>query len=135
MEVCQICGALLANDSTGARIDAHMIGKQHMGFIRIRKTLEEHAVYTFSDNLIYIFRKKQKKEEMLRLILLQLLLILVVEITETEQEITEAIGTLEEVVEGGMMIETLKDEETIGIEMMADTVKDNFIQSKPRNSL
>ena len=72
---------------------------------------------------------------MLRLILLQLLLILVVEITETEQEITEAIGTLEEVVEGGMMIETLKDEETIGIEMMADTVKDNFIQSKPRNSL
>lgn len=44
MEVCQICGALLANDSTGARIDAHMIGKQHTGFIRIRKTLEEHAV-------------------------------------------------------------------------------------------
>ena len=44
MEVCQVCGALLANDSTGGRIEAHMIGKQHTGFIRIRKVLEEHAV-------------------------------------------------------------------------------------------
>ncbi|KAJ8328832.1 hypothetical protein BDV3_006475 [Batrachochytrium dendrobatidis] len=42
MEVCEICGALLANDSTGQRIDAHMTGKQHTGFIRIRETLEEH---------------------------------------------------------------------------------------------
>lgn len=44
MEVCQVCGALLANDSTGARIDAHMVGKQHTGYQRIRKTLEEQAV-------------------------------------------------------------------------------------------
>ncbi|KAI8896075.1 hypothetical protein BC833DRAFT_554220 [Globomyces pollinis-pini] len=42
MEVCQVCGALLANDSTGARIDAHMIGKQHTGFMKIRKALEDH---------------------------------------------------------------------------------------------
>lgn len=43
MEVCQVCGALLANDSTGGRIEAHMIGKQHTGFMRIRKTLEDYA--------------------------------------------------------------------------------------------
>ncbi|KAH6580388.1 hypothetical protein BASA50_003939 [Batrachochytrium salamandrivorans] len=42
MEVCDICGALLANDSTGQRIDAHLTGKQHTGFVKIRDTVEEH---------------------------------------------------------------------------------------------
>lgn len=44
MEVCQVCGALLANDSTGGRIEAHMIGKQHTGYMRIRKAIEDQKV-------------------------------------------------------------------------------------------
>lgn len=31
----------MANDSTGARIDAHMIGKQHTGYQKIRRVHEE----------------------------------------------------------------------------------------------
>jgi hypothetical protein len=42
MEVCDVCGALLANDATGVRIDAHMVGKQHTGYLKIRHALEEH---------------------------------------------------------------------------------------------
>eukprot|EP00842_Homolaphlyctis_polyrhiza_P001081 jgi/Hompol1/1974/HPOL_005034-RA len=41
MDVCDICGALLANDSSGQRIDAHLTGKQHNGFIKIRDALDE----------------------------------------------------------------------------------------------
>lgn len=44
MEVCDICGALLANDATGVRIDAHMVGKQHTGYLRIKKALEDYKV-------------------------------------------------------------------------------------------
>ena len=44
MEVCEVCGALLANDATGIRIDMHMVGKQHTGFIKIRETIEELKV-------------------------------------------------------------------------------------------
>ncbi|KAL2920226.1 splicing factor [Polyrhizophydium stewartii] len=40
MEVCEICGALVANDSTGARVEEHLSGKQHNGFIKIRASLE-----------------------------------------------------------------------------------------------
>ncbi|KAJ3254998.1 Luc7-like protein 3 [Boothiomyces macroporosus] len=42
MEVCEVCGALLANDQTGARLDAHISGKQHSGFLRIRKAIEDY---------------------------------------------------------------------------------------------
>ncbi|KAJ1339414.1 hypothetical protein BSLG_005980 [Batrachochytrium salamandrivorans] len=50
MEVCEICGALLANDSTGQRIDAHMTGKQHTGFIRFVKLLK-------STGFVHVFNR------------------------------------------------------------------------------
>ena len=31
-------------NSLAARIDSHMIGKQHTGYLRIRKTVEEFGV-------------------------------------------------------------------------------------------
>ncbi|KAI9346440.1 hypothetical protein DFJ73DRAFT_837957 [Zopfochytrium polystomum] len=38
--VCEVCSAcLVANDST-ARMDAHLIGKQHTGYLKIRQWLE-----------------------------------------------------------------------------------------------
>ena len=27
-----VCGSLLANDTTGQRLEAHLVGKQHTGF-------------------------------------------------------------------------------------------------------
>ncbi len=59
MDVCTICGALLANDATGSRIDAHMIGKQHTGFLKIRKALEDYKVFDF--NLEKSSKTKKKK--------------------------------------------------------------------------
>lgn len=58
MEVCDVCGALLANDATGARIEAHMVGKQHSGFLRIRKALEDHKVLIINGRERYSKRKK-----------------------------------------------------------------------------
>ena len=40
MDLCLVCGAFLANDTTGMRIDQHMVGKQHNGFLKIREAIE-----------------------------------------------------------------------------------------------
>ena len=47
MEVCAVCGALLANDATGIRLEGHMTGKQHTGFLRVREALEVFKVEPF----------------------------------------------------------------------------------------
>lgn len=42
MIVCDVCSAcLVANDQT-ARMDSHLTGKQHMGYLKIRQWLEEY---------------------------------------------------------------------------------------------
>jgi hypothetical protein len=42
MEVCETCGAFLIVGDAQSRIDDHLMGKQHIGFSRLRKALEEH---------------------------------------------------------------------------------------------
>lgn len=44
MEVCQICGAFLIVNDSQSRVDDHLMGKQHMGYARIKATLEEMQV-------------------------------------------------------------------------------------------
>ena len=39
MEVCDVCGALLIVGDAQQRIDEHIMGKQHMGYARIRTYL------------------------------------------------------------------------------------------------
>eukprot|EP00126_Sphaerothecum_destruens_P015890 Sdes_comp9963_c0_seq1m1519 len=41
MEVCQVCGAFLVMNDAQQRIDAHIQGKQHLGYERVRNTLDE----------------------------------------------------------------------------------------------
>jgi LUC7 N_terminus len=42
MEVCETCGAFLIIGDAQSRIDDHLMGKQHIGFTRLRKALEDH---------------------------------------------------------------------------------------------
>ncbi len=44
MEVCQICGAFLIVGDAQSRVDDHLQGKQHVGYARIKSTLEEMQV-------------------------------------------------------------------------------------------
>ncbi|KAJ2076621.1 splicing factor [Coemansia sp. RSA 988] len=41
LEVCDVCGAFLVPNDASKRLDAHNEGKQHQGYIRIQKALEE----------------------------------------------------------------------------------------------
>jgi len=41
MEVCEICGSFLIVGDAQARVDDHLMGKQHMGYARIRAKIAE----------------------------------------------------------------------------------------------
>jgi hypothetical protein len=42
MEVCETCGAFLIVGDAQSRIDDHLMGKQHIGYARLRKALDDH---------------------------------------------------------------------------------------------
>lgn len=44
MEVCEVCGAFLIVGDSQTRVDDHLMGKQHMGFAKIKLTIEEIQV-------------------------------------------------------------------------------------------
>ena len=44
MEVCEVCGAFLIIGDAQARVDDHLMGKQHMGYAKIKSTVEELRV-------------------------------------------------------------------------------------------
>lgn len=41
MEVCEVCGAFLIVGDAQQRIDDHLMGKQHMGYMRLKKAVDE----------------------------------------------------------------------------------------------
>lgn len=41
MEVCQVCGAFLIVGDAQQRIDDHLMGKQHVGFAKLKLALDE----------------------------------------------------------------------------------------------
>lgn len=41
MEVCEVCGAFLIVGDAQQRIDDHLMGKQHMGYARLKSAVEE----------------------------------------------------------------------------------------------
>lgn len=41
MEVCDVCGAFLIVNDVQQRVDDHLMGKQHMGFGRLKSALDE----------------------------------------------------------------------------------------------
>lgn len=44
LEVCLVCGAFLIVNDTPRRINDHITGKMHLGYARIRTTIEELKV-------------------------------------------------------------------------------------------
>lgn len=42
MEVCETCGAFLIVGDAQSRIDDHLMGKQHIGYAKLRRALDEH---------------------------------------------------------------------------------------------
>lgn len=46
MEVCEVCGAFLIVGDAQSRVDDHLMGKQHMGYAKIKATVEDLKVST-----------------------------------------------------------------------------------------
>lgn len=44
MEVCDVCGAFLIVGDAQQRIDDHLMGKQHVGYARLKMAMEELIV-------------------------------------------------------------------------------------------
>ncbi len=44
MELCDVCGSFLVIGDTQSRVDAHLLGKQHLGYARIRTAITELRV-------------------------------------------------------------------------------------------
>lgn len=44
MEVCEVCGAFLIVGDAQSRVDDHLMGKQHMGYAKIKATVEDLKV-------------------------------------------------------------------------------------------
>lgn len=53
MEVCEVCGAFLIVGDAQSRVDDHLMGKQHMGYAKIKSTVEELKVSAVI--FIYLF--------------------------------------------------------------------------------
>lgn len=49
MELCDVCGSFLVIGDTQSRVDAHLLGKQHIGFARIRTAIDELKVHDCSN--------------------------------------------------------------------------------------
>lgn len=49
MEVCAVCGAFLVVGDAPQRVEEHVSGKQHMGYAKVRNTIEMLKVSIFTD--------------------------------------------------------------------------------------
>lgn len=47
MEVCEVCGAFLIVGDAQQRVDDHLMGKQHVGYARLKEAVDEILVFTF----------------------------------------------------------------------------------------
>lgn len=62
MEVCEVCGAFLIVGDAQSRVDDHLMGKQHMGYAKIKSTVEELKVTETPDG------KNTNKTSMLKFV-------------------------------------------------------------------
>lgn len=51
MEVCEVCGAFLIVGDAQSRVDDHLQGKQHVGYAKIKTTLDELKVNAWNSYL------------------------------------------------------------------------------------
>uniref|UniRef100_A0A8C7DZ01 LUC7 like 3 pre-mRNA splicing factor n=1 Tax=Naja naja TaxID=35670 RepID=A0A8C7DZ01_NAJNA len=59
MEVCEVCGAFLIVGDAQSRVDDHLMGKQHMGYAKIKATVEELkvccAIFSWIYQTVYLY--------------------------------------------------------------------------------
>ena len=59
MEVCEVCGAFLIVGDAQSRVDDHLQGKQHVGYAKIKSTLDDLKVKMFKSytlkGLIFVY--------------------------------------------------------------------------------
>lgn len=60
MEVCDVCGAFLIVGDAQQRIDDHLMGKQHVGYARLKSALQEIMVATNNFNIKYVPQMETK---------------------------------------------------------------------------
>ncbi|KAI7803557.1 luc7-like protein 3 [Triplophysa rosa] len=65
MEVCEVCGAFLIVGDAQSRVDDHLMGKQHMGYAKIKATVEElkEKLHRRSEDPEKDDRGKKEKED------------------------------------------------------------------------
>ncbi|XP_065125269.1 luc7-like protein 3 [Paramisgurnus dabryanus] len=65
MEVCEVCGAFLIVGDAQSRVDDHLMGKQHMGYAKIKATVEElkEKLHRRSEDPEKDERGKKEKED------------------------------------------------------------------------
>lgn len=70
MEVCDVCGAFLIVGDAQQRIDDHLMGKQHVGYARLKSALQEIMVKidfcTFFSTLDMSLKLKMKLKLLFR---------------------------------------------------------------------
>lgn len=52
MEVCEVCGAFLIVGDAQSRVDDHLQGKQHVGYAKIKSTLDDLKVISIIANIV-----------------------------------------------------------------------------------
>lgn len=45
MAVCEVCGCLLVMNEDPRRMELHLSGKQHLGYIKVRELFDQFRVY------------------------------------------------------------------------------------------
>lgn len=58
MEVCEVCGAFLIVGDAQQRVDDHLMGKQHVGYARLKEAVDEILVHCFFFSKIFNFIDK-----------------------------------------------------------------------------
>lgn len=59
MEVCEVCGAFLIVGDAQSRIDDHLMGKQHMGYARLKNAVSEIQ----EQRKKYVEEREKQREE------------------------------------------------------------------------
>lgn len=59
MEVCEVCGAFLIVGDAQSRIDDHLMGKQHMGYARLKNAVNEIQ----EQRKKYVEEREKQREE------------------------------------------------------------------------
>lgn len=61
MEVCEVCGAFLIVGDAQQRIEDHLMGKQHLGYSKLRKAVEDIHLRRQNDRSVDDDRKRREE--------------------------------------------------------------------------